>query len=62
MSQDHAPGSLLIEESGGVITDTRGDSLKFGLGRTMGENHGFVAATRSVHGKVLDAIREIRKG
>ncbi|KAF8416739.1 hypothetical protein L210DRAFT_979666 [Boletus edulis BED1] len=29
---DHASGSLLVEESVGVITDSRGQSLDFGLG------------------------------
>ncbi|KAL6300007.1 3',5'-bisphosphate nucleotidase [Sparassis latifolia] len=54
---DHAPGSLLVEEAGGVITDSRGEPLDFGLGRTLGENYGVVAAGRTVHSKVLEAVK-----
>ncbi|CCM02724.1 uncharacterized protein FIBRA_04831 [Fibroporia radiculosa] len=54
---DHAPGSVLIEEAGGVVTDSRGQPLDFGLGRTLGENFGVVAAGKEVHSKVLEAIR-----
>ncbi|KAF5346891.1 hypothetical protein D9756_010609 [Leucocoprinus leucothites] len=54
---DHAPGSLLIEEAGGVVTDSRGNSLDFGMGRTLGKNNGIVACSKYVHPKVLDAIR-----
>jgi 3'(2'), 5'-bisphosphate nucleotidase len=47
----------LIEEAGGVVSDSRGHSLDFGLGRTLGKNHGIVACSKYVHPKVLDAIR-----
>jgi 3'(2'), 5'-bisphosphate nucleotidase len=60
-SQDHAPGSLLIEEAGGVITDSRGQALDFGLGRTLGENFGVVAASKQAHGRVIDAIKKARE-
>ena len=56
--QDHAPGSILVEEAGGIITDSRGSSLDFGLGRTLGENHGFVAAGKDVHSRALDAVQK----
>jgi len=55
---DHAPGSLLVEEAGGVITDAHGLSLNFGLGRELQENHGVVAAGKTVHGKVLAAVKQ----
>ncbi|KAA1473339.1 3',5'-bisphosphate nucleotidase [Dentipellis sp. KUC8613] len=58
---DHAPGSLLIEEAGGVVSDSRGQPLDFGLGRTLGENFGVVAAGKEVHSKVLDAIRQVKE-
>ncbi|KAF9809641.1 hypothetical protein IEO21_07333 [Rhodonia placenta] len=54
---DHAPGSVLVEEAGGIVTDSRGEPLDFGLGRTLGENYGVVAAGKTAHGKVLEAIR-----
>ena len=55
---DHAPGSLLVEEAGGTITDARGLPLNFGLGRELRENYGVVAAGKTVHGKVLAAVRQ----
>jgi 3'(2'), 5'-bisphosphate nucleotidase len=56
--QDHAPGSILVEEAGGKITDSEGAPLRFGLGRGMGENRGFVATVdEELHGRVLSAIK-----
>jgi fructose-1,6-bisphosphatase/inositol monophosphatase family enzyme len=42
--QDHAPGSLFVEEVGGIISDSRGRPLDFGRRHTLGENFGVVAA------------------
>ena len=55
---DHAPGSLLVEEAGGVITDARGLPLNFGLGRNLQGNHGVVAAGKTTHEKVLAAVKQ----
>lgn len=55
--QDHASGSLLVQECGGVITDSQGGPLQFGLGRTLGENYGVIAAGKDVHAQVLAAVR-----
>lgn len=57
---DHASGALLVEEAGGIITDSRGIPLDFGLGRTLGENYGVVAARSDVHARVIDAIRKAK--
>ena len=58
-TQDHAPGSLLAEEAGGVISDYRGRPLDFGLGRTLGKNFGVVAARREVHAQVIEAVQAV---
>ena len=58
-SQDHAPGSLLVEEAGGIITDYRGRPLDFGLGRTLGTNFGVVAAGKEVHAQVIDGVQAV---
>ncbi|THV02210.1 3(2),5-bisphosphate nucleotidase HAL2 [Dendrothele bispora CBS 962.96] len=57
---DHAPGSLLVEEAGGIISDARGHPLDFGLGRTLGkgENWGVIATGKDVHAKVLEAVKK----
>ena len=44
-----------------VITDSRGQPLDFGLGRTLGENFGFVAAGKGVHSRVLEAVRKAKE-
>ncbi|KAF8125175.1 hypothetical protein EV363DRAFT_1351890, partial [Boletus edulis] len=42
----------------GIITDSRGKSLDFGLGRSHGENYGFIAASKDVHGQVLAGVQQ----
>jgi len=59
--QDHAAGSLLVEEAGGTVTDSRGEPLNFGLGRTLLANHGVVAAGKETHSLVLDAIVKLNQ-
>ena len=54
---DHASGSLLIEESGGVCTDMHGKPLDFSLGRFLMGNEGIVAAGKETHGRALEAVR-----
>jgi 3'(2'), 5'-bisphosphate nucleotidase len=61
-SKDHAPGAILVEEAGGIVTDSRGLPLNFGLGRTLGENFGVVAAGKEVHAAVLDAVQQATGG
>ena len=56
--QDHASGSLLVEECGGIITDSRGKPLNFGLGRTLGENHGVIAAGKDIHARILAVVQQ----
>ncbi|KAI9068726.1 3',5'-bisphosphate nucleotidase [Trametes sanguinea] len=57
---DHASGAVLVEEAGGIITDGRGEPLDFGLGRTLGENFGVVAAGKDVHSKVIAAVKQAK--
>jgi 3'(2'), 5'-bisphosphate nucleotidase len=51
---------VLVEETGGVITDSRGEPLDFGLGRTLGENFGMIAAGKEVHARVLEAVKQAK--
>ncbi|KAJ2932406.1 hypothetical protein H1R20_g4720, partial [Candolleomyces eurysporus] len=57
---DHAPGQILVEEAGGVVTNSRGEPLDFGLGRTLGENYGVIAAGKDVHSQVLAAVQKVQ--
>jgi len=56
---DHAPGSLLVEEAGGIVSDYRGRPLDFGLGRTLGRNFGVVAARKEVHAQVVEVVQAV---
>jgi len=58
---DHAPGSILVEEAGGIITDSKGEPLDFGRGRTMGVNYGVVATGRDIHPRVISAIKQTQE-
>lgn len=44
-----------------MVTDSRGQLLDFGLGRTLGENYGVVAAGKEVHARVLEAIKQAKE-
>ncbi|KAK4579976.1 3'(2'),5'-bisphosphate nucleotidase [Recurvomyces mirabilis] len=56
---DHAAGDLIVREAGGQVTDVDGNRLNFRLGRTLKENKGVIAAPKDVHGKVIEAVREV---
>ena len=50
-----------MEEAGGRVSDSRGEPLNFGLGRTLGENHGIVVAGKDLHSKVIEAIKKAKQ-
>ncbi|KAI8621045.1 hypothetical protein BC830DRAFT_1058606 [Chytriomyces sp. MP71] len=56
---DHAGGMLIVEEAGGVVTDVEGKPLDFGVGRTLKNNKGVVAAGKEIHAEVLAAVKEV---
>ncbi|KAK4245189.1 hypothetical protein C7999DRAFT_43265 [Corynascus novoguineensis] len=58
---DHAGAMLLFEEVGGKITDVHGKEIDLTAGRKLKANFGFVAAPRSLHHIVLQAVHDILK-
>ena len=56
---DHAAGDLIVREAGGVVTDANGKGLDFSQGRTLKKNVGIVAAPRTIHAQVLNAVQEV---
>jgi 3'(2'), 5'-bisphosphate nucleotidase len=56
---DHAAGDLIVREAGGQVTDIQGNRLDFGVGRTLANNKGVVAAPASAHAQVLGAVQEV---
>lgn len=56
---DHAAGSLIVEEAGGLVTDLRGNALDFGAGRMLTRNLGILASNGLLHERALAAIRSL---
>lgn len=56
---DHAAGDLIVREAGGQVTDTTGSRLDFSVGRTLASNKGVVAAPAAIHGRVIEAVKEV---
>ena len=56
---DQAPGSLIVEEAGGCVTDLDGNPLDFSQGRALKRNRGILASNRFLHTLTLDALKEI---
>ena len=55
---DHGPGTLLVQECGGVVTDLHGDPLDFSTGKRLSANVGILAASSpKVHNQFLDLLR-----
>jgi 3'(2'), 5'-bisphosphate nucleotidase len=54
---DHAAGSLLVREAGGMVTDLDGRALDFSRGRTLAGNRGVVASNGRFHAALLAAAR-----
>lgn len=57
---DHAAGSIIVEEAGGVVTDIMGKKLDFSKGKTLKNNRGVFASVHSVHQRILDIINELQ--
>jgi len=57
---DHAAGDLIVREAGGMVTDSNGKRLDFGLGRDLGDHPaGIVAAPLNLHSRVLKAVQTV---
>lgn len=56
---DHAAGDLIVREAGGAVTDIQGNRLDFGVGRTLANNKGVIAAPAGVHEQVLAVVQEV---
>jgi 3'(2'), 5'-bisphosphate nucleotidase len=56
---DQAAGSIVIEESGGRITDLDGQPLDFSQGRTLAKNRGILATNGHLHAAILAGLRSL---
>ena len=53
---DHAAGSIIVEEAGGIVTDIKGRSLDFSLGSKLEGNTGILATTSGLQSEILEII------
>ncbi len=56
---DHAAGSLIATEAGAVVSDITGATLDFSHGSGLEANRGVVCANRSLHGRLIEALRDL---
>jgi 3'(2'), 5'-bisphosphate nucleotidase len=56
---DHAAGVAIVAQAGGTVTDIHGRPLEFHHGRELIANRGVIVTNGRLHGRVLDAIREL---
>ena len=56
---DHAAGVVIVEEAGGQVSDAWGKPLDFGIGRTLKDNKGVVAAPKAVFPQVIEVVKEV---
>uniref|UniRef100_A0A1J3CU97 3'(2'),5'-bisphosphate nucleotidase n=1 Tax=Noccaea caerulescens TaxID=107243 RepID=A0A1J3CU97_NOCCA len=55
---DHAPGSIITTEAGGVVCDAEGKSLDFSKGKYLAHKTGIIVTTKKLKPWVLKAVRE----
>jgi 3'(2'), 5'-bisphosphate nucleotidase len=56
---DHAAGSIVVEESGGMVSDIGGVPLDWTRGRRLERNRGVIAAPAAIHAEVVAAARAV---
>ncbi len=56
---DHAAGSLIVEESGGIVSDIEGKKLDFGVGTTLKNNRGIIASVPSIYSEIIKILRDL---
>jgi 3'(2'), 5'-bisphosphate nucleotidase len=56
---DHAAGSIIVEESGGKVSDIFGSRLDFSAGKTLKNNTGIFVSIPSIHKKILEIIENL---
>jgi 3'(2'), 5'-bisphosphate nucleotidase len=59
---DHAAGTLIVEEAGGVVTDIDGRPLEFNHGRELVDNRGVIVTNGRLHQSVVEAVRGLGIG
>lgn len=56
---DHAAGTIVVQEAGGVVSDGTGAPLDFGKGRYLDQRRGIIAAPPAIHKAMVSAVMSI---
>jgi 3'(2'), 5'-bisphosphate nucleotidase len=56
---DHAAGSVIVEEAGGIVTDINGRKLDFGKGETLKDNSGIIATTPLIAQSLKQTVEKL---
>jgi 3'(2'), 5'-bisphosphate nucleotidase len=56
---DHAPGALIVEQAGGLVTDAYGRELDWNQGRRLLRNVGVLATNRRLHETVIKYLEPL---
>ena len=56
---DHAGGMLIVQELGCIVSDLAGNPVDCGLGRTLASCYGMIVAPASIHGQLVEAVKQI---
>jgi 3'(2'), 5'-bisphosphate nucleotidase len=59
---DHAAGSLIVEEAGGIVSDIHGKPLDFTAGRRLERNRGLIVTPAALHERALAAAARVLGG
>ena len=54
---DHAAGSLIVSEAGGIVSDILGEKLDFTTGIKLEKNTGVLVSVPAVHQQVVQIIK-----
>ncbi|AQK39810.1 diphosphonucleotide phosphatase1 [Zea mays] len=58
---DHAAGSIVVTEAGGIVTDAAGNDLDFSKGRFLDLDTGIIATNKELMPSLLKAVQEAIK-
>ncbi|VAI70115.1 unnamed protein product [Triticum turgidum subsp. durum] len=58
---DHAAGSIVVTEAGGVVKDASGNDLDFSKGRYLDRDTGIIATNKQLMPSVLKSVQEAIK-
>ncbi|MCH2132630.1 MAG: 3'(2'),5'-bisphosphate nucleotidase [Phycisphaerales bacterium] len=59
---DHAAGSIIAAEAGGVVSDIHGKPLDFSHGRGLSSNSGVIVAVPGLHEQLIAGIHDLQLG